>query len=149
MKKEASIDLAKLEEAKATIEEAQKTIKKAQETIDSIGSQFCEIVLDEIEKNPVFECKYLRPTHSKYSLELYPSIITVSDTPVYLYFSVSPTNDEPNLSSDFILMGAKFDCSAFGVSNRFIEPRKDLTFTLHFSDTGENMLLQYEKSGEN
>ena len=147
MKKETTIDLTKLEEAQKAIKEAQKAIEEAQKTIDSIGSQFCEMVLDEIEKNPVFECEYLRIHHNAHSLELYPSIITVSGEPVYLYFSVSPKNDEPNLTSDFILMGAKFDCSAFGVSNRFIEPRKDLTITLHFTDTGKDMLLQYEAPG--
>lgn len=132
-----TIDLAKFEEAK-------KTRKEAQETIDSIGTQFCEMVLDEIEKTSVFECEDLLSTHQKHSMEVYSSAITVSDTPVCLSFSVYPRTDNPSLVSDFIWIGFHINCSSFEISDRFIRPRKSLTLTLHFTDVGKSMLLHYE-----
>lgn len=142
MKKETTIDLAKFEEAKKAIEEAQKTISCMQD-------QLHEMLLDEIENNPVFECDCsLRTTHIEHSRESYSSTITVSDTPIYLNFYVSPTKCVPDLSSDFILIMIDFDCSPFGICGRLINNIRDLTITLHFT-SGEYMLLQYKASEGN
>ncbi len=134
MKKETTIDLAKFEEA--------------QRIVSSIQEQFCEMVLDEIEKNPVFESECLRIEHTAYSLEIYPSEIRVLGKPIYLTFAVTPVTATPDLLSDFHWMWLKFSYSTLNISDRFIEPRKDLTVTLHFKDTGRNMRLHYKKSGE-
>lgn len=134
MEKETTIDLAKFEEA--------------QKTINSIQNQFCEMVLDEIEKNPVVACESPLINQSAYSVERYPSFITVANTTVRLLFSVCPVKDEPDLSSDFLWLNLILSCSSFEISNRFIEPRKNQTVTLHFTNTGEDMLLQYKASEE-
>lgn len=133
MKKETTIDLAKLKEAKATIH--------------SIQHQFYEMLMDEIENHPVFECDSMGYTHNQHSTELYCSSLTISNLSVSLLFLVCPVKDEPDLSSDFSWMNLKIYCSELDISNQFIEPRKNLTVTLHFKDTGKDMLLQYTAPG--
>lgn len=106
------------------------------------------MVLDKIEEDPVFECTGMYIHHSEGSFELYSSSLIVADLPVSLHFLVSPSKDDPDLSSDFYWMNLKLYCSQLNISSQFIEPRKSLTATLHFTDTGEDMLLQYQKAGE-
>lgn len=132
MKKETTIDLAKFEEAKKAIEEAQKTI-------DSIGSQFCEMVLDEVEKNPVFECEFIRVSDHE---ERYFSTLTICNITVHLRFYVYVASD---LSKS--LFGVKLDCSSLDLDNVSIKLRKCLQLRLNVLEKCTSTLLQCKAPG--
>lgn len=134
MNNETTIDLVKFEEA--------------QRTISSIQKQFCEMVLNEIEKTSVFECDSLDYGHILHFEEHYCSSIIVADIPISLLFAVCPLKENPNLLSDFGWMSLILNCSKLDISNHLIEPRKNITVKLHFTGSSEEMLLQYQKTGE-
>lgn len=134
MKKETSIDLTKFEEAKKTMR--------------SIQDQFCEIVLDEIEKNPVFECSSMGRDYG-HPVKRYVTARNISDLSVSFCFTAYVAKDNPDFSSDFNFMDVQFSCDSLDIFCRHITLRKSLNITLHFTDTGKDMLLQYKAPGEN
>ena len=132
MKKETTIDLTKFEEAQATI-------RKAKETISSIQDQCIEVLLDEIEKNPVFECEFIRiSTHEV----RYLSTLTVCNITVHLRFYVFEGSD---LSQS--LLGVKVDCSPLDLDDVAIKPRKSLQLRLDVLEECTSKFLQYEAPG--
>ena len=133
MKKETAIDLAKFEEAK--------------ETIRSIQAQFSEILLDEIEKNPVFECKSM--CYSERPIRRYVTARNISGLHVIFCFTVYVAKEQPDFSSDFQFMDLQFTCESLEIFHLPVHLRKSLAFTLHFTDNGKDMLLQYKASGGN
>lgn len=132
MKKKTTIDLTKFEEAT-------KAVRKAQETVSCIQNQFYEMVLDEIEKNPVFECELIRVSSHE---ERYFSTLTVCNITVHLQFCVFENSD---LSRS--LLCVKLSCSPLDLSDLLVEPRKCLQIRLDVLEECTSTFLQYEAPG--
>lgn len=131
MEKESTIDLTKF--------------KEAQETIRSIQEQFCQMVIAEFEKKPVFKCGEMYETHSKHQPTPYYSHITVSGIRAELVFFVYPVNDDPK-EADFLWL-VKLACEELSIFQQDINPKS--TVTLSFNNTEKKILLKkYAKLGE-
>lgn len=126
MKKQTTIDLAKFEEAKTTI--------------SSIQNQFCGMVIDEIKKNPVFECELI---HISAREERYLSTLTVCNITAHLQFFVFMGSNSKTL------LGVKLACSSLGLSDVSIKPRNCLELKLDVPEECTSTLLQYKASGGN
>lgn len=125
MEKEATIDLTKFKEAPETVR-------------SSIQEQFCQMVIAEFEKKPVFKCGEMRETHSKYQLTPYVSHITVSGIRADLAFFVYPVKDDPK--EDDFLWFVKLACKELSIFRQDISPKSSVT--LSFNNTEKKILLQ-------
>lgn len=125
-KEVATIDLAQFREAQKVICETQK--------------KFREMVLAEFEKQTEFNCgEMIYKTHTEDSPEFYFSTLNVSNISVLLQFTVIPTSDKKLWFANLNL-----HCEELSLSKQFIEPRKDMSFTLKFTNTSETLSLEYK-----
>lgn len=146
MKKETAIDLAKFEEAQKAFESAQATNeqkREEQEEISRIRNQYIEILLDEIETNPRFECTECAGGPA-YPSECYYCDTMFCGVSATLHFSVCVA---PDLSIS--LEGISLHCFPLELFNFSINLRKSLQIRLDVAGESRSMFLQYEAPGKN